>query len=161
MLTDIEKERVRSSWRLVVPIAETVPDLFYRRLFELKPEYRSLFPSDMGRQKRKLIAMLKFVVASLDWTAKDWKEEVEPERDLALVLMALGRRHRELYEIPDESYPVVGEVLLWTLDQGLGQAFTPPIREAWSKLYRTISASMRIGAQGAEVNIDLGRSVAQ
>lgn len=161
MLTDIEKERVRSSWRLVVPIAETVPDLFYRRLFELAPQYRTLFPDDMARQKRKLIAMLKFVVTSLDWTADDWQEEVDPEHDLALILMALGRRHHELYEIPDESYAVVGEALIWTLDQGLGQAFTAPIRDAWAKLYHVISASMRIGARGAEVNIDLGRSVAQ
>ena len=159
MLTDIEKGRVRTSWRLVVPIAETVPDLFYRRLFEVAPHYRSLFPDDMGRQKRKLLAMMKFVVASLDWTADDWREDVAPEQDLALILLALGRRHHELYAIPDEAYPVVGEVLLWTLDQGLGQAFTPSVRDAWSKLYHVIMASMRIGGQGAEVNIDLGRSV--
>ncbi|MBX2802278.1 MAG: hypothetical protein KTR31_31650 [Myxococcales bacterium] len=161
MLSDVEKGRIRSSWRLVVPIAETVPDLFYRRLFELAPQYRVLFPDDLARQKRKLLAMLKFVVASLDWTADDWKEEVAPSDDLALILMALGRRHHELYRIPDESYAVVGEVLIWTLDKGLGQAFTPRVREAWTKLYDVISASMRIGAQGATVDIDLGRSVAR
>lgn len=160
MLTDEDKERVRASWRLVVPIAETFPDLFYSRLFEVAPEYRSLFPHDLGRQKRKLLKMMKFVVGSLDWTAADWNEDVAPENDLALILMALGRRHRELYEIPEESYATVGEVLVWTLDHALGQAFTPPVRDAWSRLYTVISASMRIGAQGAEVSIDLGRSVA-
>ena len=161
MLTDTEKERVRSSWRLVVPIQETVPDLFYQRLFELAPHYRSLFSDDLGRQKRKLISMLKFIVHSLDWTAEDWKEEVEPEKDLALILLALGRRHTELYHIPESSYPIVGEALMWTLDKGLGQAFTPQVKDAWTKLYQVISASMRIGGQGAEVSIDLGRSVAQ
>jgi len=161
MITDVEKERVRSSWRLVEPIAETIPDLFYRRLFELAPSYRALFPDDLERQKRKLLSMLKFVVKSLDWTSDDWKEEVDPQHDLALILLALGRRHHELYAIPDEAYPVVGETLIWVLDQGLGQAFTPAIRDAWTKLYNVISASMRIGGQGAEVNIDLGRSVGQ
>ena len=143
MLTDVEKERVRHSWRLVVPIAETVPDLFYGRLFELAPHYRELFPDDLDRQKRKLITMLKFIVQSLDWTAEDWKEDVEPEKDLALILLALGRRHHELYGIPYESYPIVGEVLLWTLQQGLGQAFSPDIRSAWAKLYNVIMATMR------------------
>lgn len=161
MLTDTEKEQVRQSWRLVVPIAETVPDLFYGKLFELAPEYRALFSDDLNRQKRKLIAMLKFIVTSLDWTASDWKENVEPEKDLALILLALGRRHHELYHIPDASYAAVGEALIWTLDKGLGQAFTPQVRGAWTKLYQVIMATMRIGGQGAEVNIDLGRSVAQ
>ncbi|MEO0604937.1 MAG: globin domain-containing protein, partial [Myxococcota bacterium] len=116
---------------------------------------------DLSRQKRKLLSMLKFVVASLDWSSKrDWKESVDPEEDLALVLLALGRRHTELYAVPEESYAVVGEVLLWVLDKGLGQAFTPPVRDAWTKLYTAISASMRIGGQGADINIDLGRSLA-
>jgi nitric oxide dioxygenase len=64
MLTDSEKAAIRSSWRLVIPIAETAADLFYRRLFELKPEYRQLFSMDMASQKRKLLHMLAFVVKS-------------------------------------------------------------------------------------------------
>lgn len=93
MITDQEKASIRDSWRLVVPIAETAADLFYKKLFELRPEYRWLFPDDMRSQKRKLLAMLSFIVKALDWPDSAWREQVEEEDDLCLVLLALGRRH--------------------------------------------------------------------
>ena len=40
MLDDQQKVLLRDSWRMVVPIAETAADLFYKRLFELRPDYR-------------------------------------------------------------------------------------------------------------------------
>ena len=65
MLTDHQKDLVVSSWRLVVPIAETAADLFYKRLFELKPEYRGYFSPDLEKQKRKLVSMLAFIEQQL------------------------------------------------------------------------------------------------
>jgi hemoglobin-like flavoprotein len=63
-----------------------------------------------------------------------------------LVVLALGRRHRDLYKIPDESYAAVGEALVWTLQQGLGDAFTPATRDAWIKLYTLLATTMQMGA---------------
>src|SRR6185436_7813513 len=100
----------------------TAADLFYKRLFELRPEYAALFTSDLKEQKRKLVQMLAFIVRSLDWPDSAWKDTVSAEEDLVYVVLALGRRHRDLYRIPDDSYAVVGEALLWTLDYGLGTA---------------------------------------
>src|SRR5262245_65840883 len=34
-------------------------DLFYQRLFELRPEFRRLFPDDLASEKRKLAALLE------------------------------------------------------------------------------------------------------
>ena len=156
MLTEHDRHVVVQSWRLVVPIAETAADLFYRRLFELRPEYRSLFRDDLGKQKRKLVTMLAFIVKSMDWLSSEWQEEVPPEQDLALVVMAMGRRHAELYHIPDESYDAVGQALLWTLDQGLGQAFTDEVRSAWTRLYEIVALTMQMGARAARVDLNLG-----
>ncbi len=152
MLTDPEKRAVLDSWRLVVPIADTAGDLFYDRLFVIAPEVRGLFPEDMSKQKRKLLTMLAFIVKSLDWTADQWKAEVEQSDDLCLVVLAMGRRHAALYHIPDESYAPVGEALLWTLDQGLGQAFTPEVRAAWAKLYGVVATTMKLGARAAKID---------
>lgn len=149
MLTDHQKKLVTSSWRLVVPIAETAADLFYKRLFELKPEYREYFTSDLDKQKRKLVAMLAFIVKSLDWSSSEWRNEVEVEDDLFLVVVALGRRHGELYQIPDSSYPVVGEALIWTLDYGLGEAFTEEIKDAWLTVYTQLSRMMLLGTKSS------------
>ncbi len=157
MLTELEKKAIVKSWRLVVPIGETASELFYRRLFELRPDYRTMFPEDMSGQRRKLITMLSFIVKAMDWMESDWEAEVDPEDDLCLVVLAMGRRHTSLYKVPDESYDTVGAALLWTLDQGLGQAFTPEVRDAWAHLYRVVSTTMKLGGMAAKVDVDLGR----
>jgi hemoglobin-like flavoprotein len=147
MLTDAQKKLIQKTWKLVVPISETAADLFYKRLFETHPEYRKLFGEDMSSQKRKLLRMLAFVVKSVDWADDQWREDVDPNEDLMLVVLALGRRHTELYKIPDESYGAVGAALLWTLDYGLGEAFTEDARAAWTAVYTILAATMKMGCQ--------------
>jgi hemoglobin-like flavoprotein len=156
MLTDPEKKAVLGSWRLVVPIADTAADFFYQRLFELAPEYRALFGEDLAAQKRKLVTMFSFIVKAMDWLDEDWKDEVGPEEDLCFVVLALGRRHANLYKVPDAAYETVGEALLWTLDQGLGQAFTPEVKEAWTKLYGLVATTMKVGARASRLETRLG-----
>jgi len=145
VLNDAEKKLILNSWRLVVPIKDTAADLFYRRLFEIQPSYQQLFKGDMAAQKRKLIAMLAFMVKSLDWPDSAWRDNVADEDDLFLVVLALGRRHSELYSVPDSSYAAVGEALLWTLDYALGKEFTPAVRAAWTKIYGLMATAMKMG----------------
>ncbi|MGC4088105.1 MAG: globin domain-containing protein [Polyangiaceae bacterium] len=95
MISDVQKKLIQDSWRLVVPVADTAADLFYRRLFETSPQYRAFFSGDMESQKKKLIRMLAFIVKAMDWMEAQWKEEIPPERDLMLVVVAMGRRHSE------------------------------------------------------------------
>ncbi len=145
VLTERDKAIIKQTWKLVVPIGETAADLFYKRLFTLEPRYRSLFKGDFEAQKRKLITMLAFIVKSLDWDPKEWQLDVDAASDLFLVIMALGRRHSELYAVPDQSYQTVGEALLWTLDYGLGEAFTPEARAAWTRVYTVLAGAMKLG----------------
>jgi len=145
VLNDAEKKLIAHSWRLVVPIKETAADLFYRRLFELQPAYQQLFSHDMAAQKRKLVSMLAFIVKALDWPDAAWRDEIPAEDDLFLVVLALGRRHSDLYRVPDAAYATVGEALLWTLDYGLGKEFTPAVRAAWAKVYDLLATAMKMG----------------
>jgi hemoglobin-like flavoprotein len=145
VLTHEDKQAIRRSWELVVPIAQAAADLFYKRLFELEPAYRELFPPDMAAQKQKLVAMLAFVVRSLDWDQRAWRSAVPADEDLFLVLLALGRRHVEVYRVPDRAYESVGAALLWTLETGLGEAFTPEVRAAWTRVYGLLSSTMKMG----------------
>lgn len=144
MLSQSERRMIVESFRLVVPIAQTAADLFYRRLFEIKPGYRSLFPEDMSNQKSKLIAMLAFIVKSLDFADSDWREQVDENSDLFLVLLAMGRRHHELYKVKSDMYGPVGESLIFALDYGLGKAFTPALRKTWTKAYGGIASIMKM-----------------
>jgi len=151
MLTDEDKQAIIRSWRLVTPILGTAVELFYKRLFELRPDLRPLFPGDMARQQDKLAATLNFIVKSLDWPLAEWAKEQDPETDLFLVVLALGRRHRTLYSVSDAHYAPVGEALMWALDQGLGQVFQGTTRTAWEKAYKMLSTTMKLGASVVEV----------
>src|SRR5262245_4048729 len=145
MMTPAEKVSIRRSWELVRPILETIADLFYRRLFEIAPQYRNLFKQDMEPQKRKLVSMLNFIVQSLDWADERWAEAGAVADALFLVVLALGRRHIQLYRVPDEAYEPVRDALLWTFDYGLGEAFTKEIHDAWLKAYWLVSRIMQMG----------------
>lgn len=156
MLDQAQRQAIVDSFRLVVPIAETAAELFYKRLFELRPDYRAMFPEDMEAQRRKLVTMLAFIVKALDYEDSQWRDRVAEDDDLFYVLLALGRRHSTLYEIPEDSYGPVAEALLWTLDQGLGEAFTPTVKAAWTTAYGDIATTMKMGAY-SQIDINQGK----
>src|SRR5262245_33336797 len=118
---------VEESFALVAPIAMVAADLFYDRLFVLDPSLKRLFPADLSEQKKKLMTMLQVAVASLR----------KPEQ-LIPALQNLGRRHTG-YGVQASHYETVGAALIWTLEQGLGSAFTPEVRAAWIALYTTVA----------------------
>jgi hemoglobin-like flavoprotein len=128
-----ETERlVRKSWAQFQPVAERSAGFFYDKLFELDPEARQLFATtDMEAQGRKLMAMFAEIVRTLD----------QPEALIAEVA-DLGRRHVH-YGVQDSQYDSVGTALLWTLEQALGPAFTPEVRDAWTEAYTFLSSVLR------------------
>src|SRR4051794_32144772 len=125
---------VQGSFKKVVPIAAIAADLFYERLFAIAPEIRPLFPADLCEQKKKLIAMLATTVANLDKI-----EQMLP------IIQDLGRRHVN-YGVTAGHYELVGEALLWTLEQGLGDDFTPSVKAAWQEAYAVLSGVMKSAA---------------
>ncbi len=146
MITETERLIIQNTWRLVVPNAEAAADLFYKRLFELQPSLKQYFTSEFQQQKLKLITMLDFIVKSLDWPESAWRrEEVREDDDLFLAVVALGRRHREAYKIPDSSYDTVAEAWLWTLEHSLGNKFNASARAAWAKFYGLVANTMKSG----------------
>ena len=123
---------VQSSLPAILAIREVAAALFYKRLFEIDPTTRPLFArTDMSQQGAKLMASLATVVGSLSRL-----ETIE--RDV----QKLARRHAG-YGVSYTHYESVGAALLWTLEQGLGNAFTPELREAWAAAYQTLSTIMQ------------------
>ena len=130
-MTPTQVGLIRESWAAVEPIADVAAGLFYGRLFELDPALERLFRrTDMARQRRVLMGTLAVVVKTLDRI-----EELLP------AVEALGRRHAG-YGVRESHYATVGAALLWTLEQGLGEAFTPAVREAWTEAYGTLASVM-------------------
>jgi hemoglobin-like flavoprotein len=137
-MTPTQVDMIRTSWTAVEPIGGVAATLFYDRLFELEPALRRLFArTDMDQQKKILIQTLTVVVKSLDRLDQ-----------LVPAIEALGRRHAG-YGVRANHYDTVGAALLWTLGQGLGDAFTPELETAWTEAYSTL-ASVMIGAADGE-----------
>lgn len=129
---------VEESFRAVFPIRDAAAAIFYRRLFALDPGLRPLFArSDMAEQGKKLMASLAFVVGGL-----------RNAQTLVPAVEALARRHVG-YGVETGHYRTVGTALIETLDEGLGNAFTPDVREAWLAAYGLLSGVM-LAAAGAE-----------
>ena len=139
-VTPDQKILVQESFALVEPIADTAAELFYTRLFELDPAVRAMFHGDMQAQGRKLMQMLTIAVRGLDRL-----DAIVP------AVQALGRRH-VAYGVRPKDFDTVGAALLWTLEQDLGDAFTPETRDAWAAVYGLLAGVMK--AAMAEVTPD-------
>jgi len=133
-MTPENQTLVRESFAKVAPIAPQAATIFYDRLFVLDPTLRPLFKGDMAEQGRKLMAMIGTAVANLDKL-----ETIVP------AVQDLGRRHAG-YGVKPTSYDTVASALLWTLGQGLGDAFTPPVEAAWTEAYTILAAVMKDAA---------------
>jgi hemoglobin-like flavoprotein len=128
---------VQTSFARVVPIADEAAALFYGRLFDMAPELRPLFRGDMRVQGAKLIAAITTVVDGLGSI-----DAILP------AVQTLARRH-VAYGVEPQHYSTVGAALLWTLEQGLGDAFTPEVSAAWAAAYGALSQTMIAAAYGA------------
>lgn len=128
---------VQESWKKVAPISDTAADLFYGRLFEIAPDVKPLFPEEMSGQKKKLMQTLGYVVGGLN--------NLE---GIVGAVKELGVKHVD-YKVTPEMYSSVGAALLWTLEQGLGEDFTPDVGEAWGTAYGILSTTMIEAAEQA------------
>jgi len=137
MITPRQVELVQTTWEQVVPIADTAAGLFYGRLFEMDPALKPLFTSDIKEQGRKLMQMITVAVRGLGDLGA-----------LVPAVEALGARHTG-YGVKPEHYETVGAALLWTLEKGLGAAFTTEVKEAWATVYGVLAATMQQGAAKA------------
>ena len=136
-MTPKQVAQIQDSWTKVIPIQTEAAALFYNRLFEVDPDLRALFKGDLIEQGRKLMTMITVVVNGLTRL----EALIPAVRDL-------GHRHAG-YRVKEEHYAIVGGVLLWTLEQGLGPQFTPELKQAWSEAYTLLAATMQQGAAAA------------
>ena len=137
MVTPAQKTLVQASFVSIATIADDAAVLFYQRLFELDPALRPMFRGDMAEQRKKLMQMITAAVKGLDRLDQ-----------LVPVVQDLGRRHAG-YGVEDRHYETVGEALIWTLEAGLGGAFTPELRDAWVAVYTLLAATMQNAAREA------------
>jgi hemoglobin-like flavoprotein len=135
-MNEDQKNLVRQTFAQIAPIAPLAANLFYTRLFAIDPSTQALFTHEpgspgMAQQGTKLMQMLGVAVANLDTF-----DTITP------AISALGQRHTT-YGVEPAHYASVGTALLWTLEQGLGDAYTAEVAAAWTALYTQIAGVMQ------------------
>lgn len=129
---------VKNSWGKVTPNAAEVASIFYGKLFEIAPQTKKMFNADMDSQGLKLVMTIGTVVRSL--------EHLEP---ILPSVQKLAVNHIK-YGVEAEHYDLVGQALLDTLATGLGDEFTPDVKDAWAQAYGVLSSTMKDAAYGTE-----------
>jgi hemoglobin-like flavoprotein len=130
---------VQSTFDRILPISDVAAQIFYDRLFTLDPSLRRHFNGDLRLQGKKLMDAISIIVGNLN----------RPDR-IVPGIGALGRRH-SAYGVQEEHYTTFREALMWTLEHGLGDSFTPEVRYAWSAVYDLLADTMKDAARSESV----------
>ena len=135
---------LEQSFNEIKSVANDFVASFYDNLFTAHPEAKPLFETtNMQAQKKKLLDSLVLVV-----------ENLRQPNVLDKALRGLGARHVKYGALP-EHYPLVGEALLTTFEQYLGDKWTPDTKDAWVGAYGAISEMMLDGADYSQAEISL------
>ena len=127
-LSQRQKALVRRSFSRIASRHQTTAQCFFDRLFSLDPEIERLFPADLALLQRKFMDMFALLINTLN----------EPDR-FAELSRKLGKRHLG-YGVQSHHYETARQALLWSLEQAMGDHFTPPVREALLAFYDAIAA---------------------
>jgi len=138
-MVPFQKNLVKSTWKMMAPMADEVALCFYERLFEIDASAQALFKSsDLPEQRRKLVQALSLVVQGID----DFSI-------LAPVVADLGRRHAQL-GVTSSNFESVGAALLWAFERSLGSAWDADVKLAWTTAYALLAEPMEKAARTRE-----------
>ncbi|HSK14349.1 MAG TPA: globin family protein [Phnomibacter sp.] len=138
-MTHHQTDLIKRSWAMVRPMAAEAGQLFYQKLFAAAPAIRHLFKPDISPQANKLMQVLGYVVSKLDRM-----DELVPE------VQKLGARHNE-YGAQPAHYELVGQCLIATLKEGLGEHWNPEVQDAWVTAYNTLKNVMIVAQEDAKL----------
>lgn len=138
MLSEQTVAIVKSTAPILSEHGELLTRHFYKRMFEHNPEVASFFnPAHQaaGKQQRALAGAITAYAANID------NLEV-----LGGAVEMIAQKHASLL-IKPQHYPIVGENLLASIREVLGEGATDEIINAWGEAYNFLAAIL-IGREG-------------
>lgn len=136
-MTSEQVNLIKKSFDAMWPVRGDIADLCYGRFFELAPDARALFRSDMERQRAKLMDMIAALVGSLDQQA------------IFQSIVTNSGRHHARFGVQPSQYAALGEALIWSLERKFGATFTPDTLTSWRALYARVQSEMQRAAAQA------------
>jgi len=111
---------VKNSWRSFRQVEpNTVGDVFYTHLMHKNPSLKSIFKYSLERRSKLLFDFLSTIITRLD-------KINDLEDDIRLVAATYAG-----YGILPQHYEMIRTALLWTLEKGLENDWTPDVADAW------------------------------
>lgn len=129
-LTEEQIGLVQDSFCLIRDELEPRSEALYTRLFRLNPALRKLFRGDIADQAMHYMTALGVIVDNLG------EGDVLMER-----YTELAEQHT-MVGITRPDFETMGEALIETLRENLGDAFPPEVEEAWTLAYRELAEEM-------------------
>jgi len=131
-LTERQKTLVIESFAAFEPGIQHLSKMFFYRLAEVEPWLGAQFLNEINVHSDKLATIIQIAVIS-----------VRNLDALNPMLKLLGSEYRS-YGARSQYYEIFGDVLLWTLEQNLGDAYTDEVNGAWATLYGILSEMMMV-----------------
>lgn len=129
-LTVEQEAIVKSTAPVLAEHGTAITSHFYKRMLNNHPELRNIFNSAHQGTGTQPAALAHAVWA--------YAENIDNLGALTTAVSRIGHKHASLGITPDQ-YPIVGENLLASLKEVLGDAITDPIVDAWAAAYQQLA----------------------
>ncbi|MDR2283125.1 MAG: NO-inducible flavohemoprotein [Sphingobacterium sp.] len=106
---------------------------FYKRMFVHNPELKHVFNMGNQQNSKQQTALAMAVLA--------YAEHIENPAVLMPAVDHIGHKHTSL-DIRPEHYAIVGQHLIASISEVLGDAASPELLEAWTLAYQQLAAIM-------------------
>src|SRR5699024_8634635 len=130
MLNQEEIQTIRETVPLLKDKGQTITSTFYKRLFEQHPELKNIFNQTNQKRGLQSSALAMAVLAAA--------ENIEDLSPIVPAIMPVVYKHCAL-QVKAEHYPIVGENLIWAIQQETGLKEDDPIIQTWIKAYGEIA----------------------
>ncbi|KEF61487.1 nitric oxide dioxygenase [Exophiala aquamarina CBS 119918] len=129
-LTPEQEAIVKSTAPVLAQHGTAITTHFYKRMLSHHPELRNIFNAAHQGTGTQPAALAHAVWA--------YAENIDNLGALTTAVSRIGHKHASLGITPDQ-YPIVGENLLASLKEVLGDAITEPIVDAWGAAYQQLA----------------------
>ncbi len=141
-MTPAQIRLLQKNFILIEPLKAEIRQSFHRKLFELAPETRAFFTSDLEQQWHNLMFVFEKLVSdelpsmlTVPVTDSGSKEVSLPG------IVELAHHYAESGAGPEHFSPAK-TALLWSLEQHLGEAYDGETADTWAVAFDVIAASV-------------------
>ncbi|MDX1803962.1 MAG: hypothetical protein R3292_07750 [Alcanivorax sp.] len=141
-MTPEQVSAVQTSWKQVLPYAQSTSELFYHKLFDLDPALRQRFHGNLKHHGRALFEHLSRLITHLDGINSG--QDTPPTAP------------DDEFTLRGQTYDSIGAALLWTLRAALGERFDAALAHAWTSAYTRIAPALVQACRPELTNSDDG-----